>query len=232
MKKKPVLIDCDGVVCDFISKCLSVINEKNRTNILFESIDKDIRKVCKKYWDKEMDDLLESDGFAQTFDMIPGTKEGIEKLKEAGFKIIYLTSPYYGSKTWAHDRLKWLEKHLRVNRNDVIFARTKQYTSGITLIDDKVENIRAWSKYNSQQALLLDQPWNKNALASPLVRRVCDLKEAASVIIEWNKAPRHKQLAETEQINKQRREMLRAAKTADFETPDFGDAYNTLKIRF
>lgn len=159
--EKPVLVDCDGVLCDFIGECITYLNKRFDTNFRYGDMFDDIRKVVgPKFWDEETEAHVLSNGFAKNMRELPGAVDGVKKIQDAGYKVMFLTSPYGGSPTWAFDRFKWLEERLGATRDDVIFAREKRYVDGITLIDDKVSNVVKWAEYNKTTGLLVTQPWN------------------------------------------------------------------------
>lgn len=168
---KPILVDVDGVCADFCGTVCDFINTKNGTSFTNNDIDDDIRISLKKYWDNDVDKFVKSDGFSQMLPVLSGAKELIETCKSIT-NVIFLTSPYYGSKTWVYDRIKWLEKHFNATRDDVIFARNKKYVNGLLLIDDLPRNCQEWCEYNSKSSILIDAPWNKKDHVDGLITRL------------------------------------------------------------
>lgn len=162
MNKLPVLIDVDGVLTDgFYEKCAEIINERFDTQYKKTDFYDDLRIVIKE-WDEKMDEIVRSPGFCSTFEVTNGIFEWIEKIKECDQDIKFVTSPLKDSSTWAYDRTKWLEKHFKVTRDDVILCHDKRYVSGLVLIDDLPKNCIDWSAFQQRKAHLLSQPWNIN----------------------------------------------------------------------
>lgn len=161
--EKPILVDVDGVLANFVGAVLDFINEKHGTILTPDDIHDDLNKSIPQYYDNDLIKFITSKGFCQTLQVLPGAKEAIDKFKSNNFKIIFVTSPYLNAPTWTYDRLKWLKKHFGAKRDDVIFARNKKYIDGLTLIDDLPRNCIEWHNYQNSLigATLFSRPWNK-----------------------------------------------------------------------
>lgn len=196
--KKPVLLDVDGVLAGFIEKMLSYINNRNVEKYPYtitkeqlysnKDISADIRK-CVKEWDELCEDLAKSEGFCQTLPVLPGAQKFVQDLKDKGFNIMYVTSPYKDSPTWAYDRIEWLKRHFGASRYDIISTPEKRYVDGICLVDDKPENIQDWAQYNERgYPILFDQPWNQRFNFKPSIgyriRRTNDYNKIVSSLVE------------------------------------------------
>lgn len=155
----PLLIDCDGVVCDFIGAVINYAKERWDIDIKYEDVNTDIRKHCGELWDDEAEQYIRSDGFAQGLQLIPGAMDAIWKMMHSANDVIFVTAPYIGSKTWDHDRRMWLKDRFCISRDQLIFAHNKKWVKGMTLIDDKYQNIIDWSNENKRTGILFEQPW-------------------------------------------------------------------------
>lgn len=168
---KPILIDVDGVLADLCSVICDFVNTKNNTSFTNDDLYTDFRIALGKYFDTDVDAFIRSDGFGQMLPLTTNAQELIDACRSVS-NVVFVTSPYGTSKTWCYDRIKWLEKHFNVTRDDIIFARTKKYVDGLILIDDLPKNCKEWSEYNSKSSILVDAPWNKKDKEEGLVMRL------------------------------------------------------------
>lgn len=154
----PIIFDVDGVLAGFVHKILDFVNKRDDTNLSLDDISGDIRLY--DFWDEELESYARSPGFCRNLEMLPQGCMAVETLLSQGENVLFVTSPYGEASTWCYDRTKWLESTFGVTRNEVIFARSKQYVHGITFFDDLPRNIFMWEGYWKRQAYLLNQPQN------------------------------------------------------------------------
>ena len=157
----PVLIDVDGIVANFCGRVSEYIEGRFGIEVDQSKIYGDIRDEANGLWDDECESLIRAKGFARTIPEFPGSVEEVKKIMSK-FDVVFVTSPYGGSQTWAFDRYMWLRDRFQISRDDVIFARDKRFVSGATLIDDRYENVVDWTIFQKTPAMLLERPWNLN----------------------------------------------------------------------
>lgn len=158
-----VLIDLDGVVADFTSACLFIANQYAGTNYTPADVTEweifnlpGLREVEDRTWK-----TISEPGFARMLAVYPGAREGVEWLKSKG-PVRILTSPVI-SPTFMFDRVRWVEKELGIGWKHIIYTYSKELVTGRGLIDDKPENILAWTDRNTGPAVLWAQPYNQAA---------------------------------------------------------------------
>jgi hypothetical protein len=160
--KKPLLVDCDGVVADFVGATIKIANA-NGFNLSNDDIKHDTRQY--PYWDAcGLDRIVKDVGFCESIPVIDGAQEFIERIRGAGINVVFVTSPMKDSKHWHWERQQWLEKHFGVKRTNLIYATEKRYVNGFCFLDDHVGNILDWQEYNKNKAILIKQPWNEDVL--------------------------------------------------------------------
>lgn len=116
--------------------------------------------------------------------VLPGALDALQALYEA-HDVYVLTYARVESFGRAHaQKLEWLECNAPwFNRDKVIFARYKHLVRGDFLIEDSADNVRAWLAADCMgQAILIDQPWNRNA-TDLNHRREASLATAAAKIL-------------------------------------------------
>lgn len=149
----------DGVICDFHGPVIQYIKDRWDIDVSRKDILTDIRKYAQGKWDDEAEDFIQSDGFAQKLEPLPGAIDAIKSIMEK-HEVIFVTAPYLGSKTWDHDRRSWLEEKFDINRDQLIFAHNKKLIQGMTIIDDKWDTVVDWSDMNKTTGIVFQQPWN------------------------------------------------------------------------
>lgn len=145
MTKLRVLLDCDGVLADFHTPCLEIINQIGGTEHTLDQLDQwDIFDALKISSDvqKWVYQAMGDRGWAQKLKPYPGAVRAVEQIQT--FADLYIvTSPMRGE-TWTFDRDEWLYSHFRIQRKQVIHCSAKELIAGDYLIDDRVENLVKW----------------------------------------------------------------------------------------
>lgn len=112
---------------------------------------------------------------------VPGAVEGVRALRQAGHRLVALTSPLI-TPGWLHGRVRWL--HTRgFGNEDIVLAWDKALVPGDVMIDDNADFANRWAtKYPQGTCLLFDQPWNASALFMPNVRRVVGWDQVVQIV--------------------------------------------------
>lgn len=162
--KKPLLVDCDGVLSGFIERTLEIAKDANPNfNLMTEDIEKDTRQY--PYWtESNLDKIAYEPGFCESLKPLPGAQDFIEKVRKQDIQVICLTSPMKNNKHWHWERQEWLLKHYEIKRTELIFATDKRYVNGFCFLDDHVGNILDWQEYQGLPAVLIKRPWNNDVL--------------------------------------------------------------------
>jgi 5'(3')-deoxyribonucleotidase len=156
---KTALIDCDGVLADFLSAALQGLSVKPseiKTWELFNELSPDESRECKArmnspyFWGHAIKPYETALGFG-------------DRLQALGYeRIVILTSPW--SLKLISSRMDWLNEHFGSQFDAIIFDSKKSQYRGDLFIDDKVSNVIEWKFQNPDGvALLFDQPYNREA---------------------------------------------------------------------
>lgn len=161
---KIVLVDCDGVLADFLTSAIQVLN----TEYGYRLDPKDY-----KTWDmvdsypvskKLMNDITAREGFCSSLRPYPGAVEGINSLRLLGHDVYCLTHPSPG-KYWMYEREMWLVQHFGFERGNIIQGAKKTLVWGHALIDDRESTILAWANgWLNSHAILWDAVHNRSAV--------------------------------------------------------------------
>lgn len=102
---------------------------------------------------------------------LPGSRAGVQSLRDAGHQVIALTAPIH-TPEWLYGRATWLKMRGFTDRT-IVFTRDKSLIPGDVLIEDNPEYAREWAAAHPRGAVLLyDQPWNRSAVVPSNGRRV------------------------------------------------------------
>lgn len=155
-----LLLDCDGVLADFHTSMLPVIErvtgnkhtleELNTSWEIFDSLPYDKETVAHCY------DQARLAGFCAMLGVYPGARAGIAALKEFGVELYIVTTPME-SRFWVIEREQWLKRHFDIPREQVLQVHAKELVQGHVFVDDKAANVRAWQRENPDGVALL---WN------------------------------------------------------------------------
>lgn len=167
MKRKRALVDVDGVLADFHTPALEVVEKlsgrKYRTEEfttwdMFDLIPREYEAACFEVYNEP--------GFCSTFKPFPGAIEAIAELEEH-MDVYIVTSPMYGP-TWVHDRARWLTKHFNIPFKKQVHTGAKYLVTGDIFIDDAWKHIESWGEQHLQgMPILWDQPYNRQATEMP-----------------------------------------------------------------
>ncbi len=160
-----LLIDCDGVLGSFIHRVIDELDLIRGTKHdyedvtqweLYDAFDVPVQER------EELDRRIMSPGFCSSIQQHDGAKEALDKLRQAGYKIYCVTSPFKGPH-WMYEREQWLIEHMGFTRSEYAPVHDKFIIKGDVLIDDKVENLLLWQDaWPEGEGILFEQPWNKH----------------------------------------------------------------------
>lgn len=156
---KIAFVDVDGVVADLISVWLSRYNKDYNDNLKsFDITDWGVDAFVKPEAKQKIFSYIEDSSIYDDVHPIQFSYEGIETLRNYGFRVVFITTPSpntYGRK------LEWLIHYAFLDNKfskDYIETRDKSLVYGDIMIDDYYKNLEGFSG----KKLLFNQPWNYN----------------------------------------------------------------------
>lgn len=194
MLKPVVLLDCDGILANFVGAALQtlfdVTGKRFESSIVtswevFDSIPEPYKASQKQVYD-----ALKSHGGCASIPVYPEAVEGVRMLADLA-TIVVVTSPFKGSMTWMYERELWLTKHFGDNIKYVIHTAHKERIHGDVFIDDKAEHVNAWAKYWAHDdfgyPVLWETPRDKAEELHPSARRMSTWREVHAFVSELEK---------------------------------------------
>lgn len=143
-----VLLDCDGILSDFVGGWLKLLNESFGRSWTHEDItgwdvcsslgivDPEERARAKRL-------IADTPDFAATHDVLPGALEGVAALEKIA-EVYIVTSPWNSHRTWTSDRERWLKKHFGIHHDRIVHTGAKHLVYGDVLVDDRTETCAKW----------------------------------------------------------------------------------------
>lgn len=165
MKPRPrVLLDCDGVLSDWLTPALAVVERCTGTRYVPEDFDQwniFARFTTDGHDVDTLDQAIHEGVDLLDLAVLPGAAEAVAQLRSCAH--VYIV-------TAASDvvrRAAWLERHFAVPSDRLVYAKRKYVVSGDVYVDDCEENVVQWHDehgHGGRRGFLLAQPWNRTAL--------------------------------------------------------------------
>jgi len=161
-----VLLDCDGVLADFIGRVCDTIEafggpryephhvtEFNFTKAL--GLDDSLARKVKRA-------ISDDSAWWSTLPPFPEAITGVAALREVA-DVYIVTSPWNSNRTWLHARESWLKHHFDIPHSHVIACSAKHLVRGDVFVDDKTEAVAAWqAAHRDAIAVQWETPHNRN----------------------------------------------------------------------
>jgi 5'(3')-deoxyribonucleotidase len=157
-----VLIDCDGILADFIGGVCKLLHAKS--GVLYKSNQVTEWDFCRSL---EIDRtqtyrwISEATNFASCLYPYPGSIIGMAKLCAVG-EVYVVTSPWSSNPTWMNDRERWLLRWYGIRPERIIQCKDKFLISGDVYIDDRTQNCLDWRAYHAGVVIRWDNLHNRN----------------------------------------------------------------------
>jgi 5'-nucleotidase len=144
-----ILLDLDDTCSQTLNAWVSLYNYEYNDNLKIEQITAwDIHNFVKEECGKKVYDLLATPEFFRHLPIFPDCARVVQKLHDAGNRVMIATSVPHNSPTAFYDKVNWVREHFPfLNKNDFFGAHEKYKIKGDLLIDDGAHNISAFPKY-------------------------------------------------------------------------------------
>jgi 5'(3')-deoxyribonucleotidase len=163
---KRVLLDCDGVLADFIGGALEIVNVRFGASFTREDVKE--FDFCKSLGLSASDaarikrTIGGTKGMASSLNVYPGAIDGVLRLREVA-DVYIVTSPWNSNPTWTYEREAWLRRNFNIHHDRVIHTSAKHVCVGDVFVDDKTETCLRWSEaHPSGIAVQWQTPHNRS----------------------------------------------------------------------
>lgn len=169
----PILLDVDGVLADFVSAACREARALG-FRLYPRNVDRwDLFSLMPFLTRDLVMGRCQAPGFARKLRAYPGA---IQAVKPHIKDVVFVTAPFGGSKTWAHDREQWLVDRFGP-RIEIVHTGAKHLVHGRCLVDDRPENVVDWwREHPNKPSWLIDRPWNRGSMVT--FRRISHVREA------------------------------------------------------
>jgi 5'(3')-deoxyribonucleotidase len=185
-----IVLDVDGVLADFVSSALQVINGIARREALpgydvspFTPDDVrqwEIESLLPTELHAELFSHLSAPGFCLSIARYPEALAVVDALRATGHEVAIATSPLPGSANWIAERTVWLQRCW--GEIEIHHTHDKTGVRGDIFVDDKPSHVVDWAAANpTSRAYLLDRPYNRSAVN---VMRLAQLRDLLRVVVQ------------------------------------------------
>ena len=161
MMRDAILLDCDGVLADYVDAYRSAVFRMKGTRAVLEAVVDDWHTYkcfgLTEAEDTEIKATLNPLTFATTCwyaNFLAAVRATFPRNQ-----IIVVTAPLEGHDTWAISRARWLTGR---GFDSVISTRDKHEVPGAVLVDDKESNIARWEEAQGKSGVLFPALDNRN----------------------------------------------------------------------
>lgn len=140
-----LLLDCDGVLADWMTAVNDVIEQATGRRITPQECggwmklsELGFSATERKFIECE----LNAPGFVENLEPLPGALEGVRRVVAATGCHLAIVTAQWNSETWMYERKRWLKKHGFLTTGDGFVATSQKWlvAPGL-LVDDKIQNV-------------------------------------------------------------------------------------------
>jgi 5'(3')-deoxyribonucleotidase len=189
-----ILLDCDGVIADFITPALAAAERVAGVQLTYADVtDHHMQNLLPEQHRAAFLAELRAPGFCASIKPYENAPQNVSFLSLVlGAEIMIVTQPMSECPTWEAERLAWVERYLSIRSvmpggplgapPPVISTGDKHLVQGDLFVDDNPKNVLAWqAAWPQGLGLLWDRPYNRYARAC---RRV-DSWRVVGLAAEW-----------------------------------------------
>jgi 5'(3')-deoxyribonucleotidase len=154
-----VLVDCDGVLSDFVSHLLHELKAFGAIPLdtTPEHItDYNIGASLGISWDT-INQVVYRPGFCANMMTYPEALPWLHRLRKIA-DVTVVTAPYKGSRHWIGERIWWLKGLFGLEESEICVWSEKHRIEGDLLIDDAPKHVEAYD-----YGWLMARPWNADS---------------------------------------------------------------------
>ncbi len=157
-----VLVDCDGVLSDFVGACERACQAMG-IPFNYDGTDYNVFRDMQDQHKRMLMSHFHRPRFVLDMEPLSEALEGVNMLRKEGYQLLCLTSPWHTAQ-WEKERKLWLKNHFGFKNSDVIQTPKKSLVRGVTLVDDKPSHCQSWGQRNGSPALLWDTTYNREPI--------------------------------------------------------------------
>lgn len=192
MKKIQIALDCDGLLSDFTSGALRIVQEVTGRHFALSDVTEfDFVKALGLTVDegRAVKKVIGSrQGFAAALVPYPGARQGVRRLRELG-EVFCVTTPWDSNNWWRAERTSWLALHVGIDR--VHHEIDKAPFEADVFVDDKASHVQAWlERWPDRTAVFWRTPHNTPESAPKGAHTTSSWDDLYQIALEVARGPR------------------------------------------
>lgn len=157
---KTVLLDCDGVMADFVGHLRNLLAQ--RGHVIGEVVEYDFLRGFGEVVGNIARELLKDPETWRTLPAYDEAIDGVDRIQHHA-RVAVVTSPWLSCREWTHARHAWLRREFDIEARDVIVTSAKELVRGDGFVDDRPETVEAWRLAHGAHGFVMDRPYNRNS---------------------------------------------------------------------
>jgi 5'(3')-deoxyribonucleotidase len=187
VSKPVVLIDCDGVLADFVGQLQAHVKHYLDITVDLRSYDQWDTFSHPAFADckEDVEGILDKAGFCLSMDVLPGAQDAMKELV-AKYDVHIVTSPWTSNPRWEWERRQWLSQHFGIHWKKIISTHAKAQVHGDVFIDDKPMHVNGWqAKWRYGLSILWEQAYNQKDELHRDAHRYHDWDSLLGAVKDW-----------------------------------------------
>ncbi len=165
MTRPRVLLDCDGVLADFVGGVLPIVRQVTGRDYTHEDVAQysfsDALGLTRNESEIVLDRISSSPDFCASLKPFDHAQNGVAAL-HAIADVYIVTSPWNTNPTWTFQREAWLKRHFDIPSKRVVHTSAKHLCVGDMHVDDKTSTLVEWrASHPSGAAVQWSTPHNR-----------------------------------------------------------------------
>ena len=165
MKSISIALDCDGVLADFCTGALRLVEEVTGKKFDVSAITKRDFTAALGLSAQETSTILQTitdrRGFATSLPSYPQARQGVRRLRTLG-RVFCVTTPWEASNWWCEERESWLALHFGIDLVHHAHRDDKTPYEADVFVDDTADHVRKWlAAWPGRTAVFWRTPQNR-----------------------------------------------------------------------
>jgi len=163
-RRHRVILDCDGVLSDFVGGAIEVFADLTGHRYRHEDFKKwELSDTVGARYKAAFYERCRRPGWCANLQAYEGAREFVDALRRRA-EVYVVTSPLPGAVSWMHERTEWLTQLFDFDAKHVVHTSAKHLIEADAFLDDKPEHVEDWIMAHPRgTGVVLARPYNAHA---------------------------------------------------------------------